>query len=167
MELFLTEWIISEYDFTVSDINFKITDVGGEREERAQWIDFLSVFSNNNVCCQLYVLFSAKSNLCYLLGSCGRIWHISDNTWKPSKFLKKSWENTDQSLSNPFPKVLTNFVIFAEVKQIKGVNWIISPDPSTNLAQQHHIYTVSKQKWCLQRENWNLTLNWSLWRFSR
>ena len=31
----------------MSDINFKITDVGGEREERAQWIDFLSVFFNN------------------------------------------------------------------------------------------------------------------------
>jgi len=26
----------------VRDINFKITDVGGEREERTQWIDFLA-----------------------------------------------------------------------------------------------------------------------------
>jgi len=33
---------VIQYDFTVSDINFKITDVGGEREERTQWIDFLA-----------------------------------------------------------------------------------------------------------------------------
>jgi len=26
----------------VNDINFKITDVGGEREEREHWIDFLA-----------------------------------------------------------------------------------------------------------------------------
>ena len=27
----------------MNDINFKITDVGGEREEREHWIDFLAV----------------------------------------------------------------------------------------------------------------------------
>ena len=33
----------SEYEFIVSDCNFKITDVGGERAERENWIDFLAV----------------------------------------------------------------------------------------------------------------------------
>ena len=40
---FQNTFFVLEYDFTVSDINFKITDVGGEREERTQWIDFLAV----------------------------------------------------------------------------------------------------------------------------
>jgi len=33
---------VIQYEFTVNDINFKITDVGGEREEREHWIDFLA-----------------------------------------------------------------------------------------------------------------------------
>jgi len=33
---------VVQYDFTVNDINFKITDVGGEREERENWIAFLA-----------------------------------------------------------------------------------------------------------------------------
>ena len=33
----------SEYEFVLTDIQFKIIDVGGEREERVRWIDFLAV----------------------------------------------------------------------------------------------------------------------------
>jgi len=33
---------VIEYEFTVSDINFKITDVGGQREQRTIWIEFLA-----------------------------------------------------------------------------------------------------------------------------
>ena len=33
----------SEYEFVLTDIQFKIIDVGEEREERVRWIDFLSV----------------------------------------------------------------------------------------------------------------------------
>ena len=35
--------LVLEYEFTVSDINFKITDVGGQREQRTIWIEFLAV----------------------------------------------------------------------------------------------------------------------------
>ena len=35
--------MVLEYEFTVSDINFKITDVGGQREQRTIWIEFLAV----------------------------------------------------------------------------------------------------------------------------
>lgn len=33
---------VIQYDFVVTDIQFKIIDVGGEREERVRWIDFLA-----------------------------------------------------------------------------------------------------------------------------
>jgi len=33
---------VIQYEFIVSDCNFKITDVGGERAERENWIDFLA-----------------------------------------------------------------------------------------------------------------------------
>ena len=32
-----------EYEFVLTDIQFKIIDVGGKREERVRWIDFLAV----------------------------------------------------------------------------------------------------------------------------
>ena len=35
--------MVLEYEFTVSDINFKITDVGGQREQRTIWLEFLAV----------------------------------------------------------------------------------------------------------------------------
>ena len=36
-------YLSAEYEFIVSGCNFKITDVGGERAERENWIDFLAV----------------------------------------------------------------------------------------------------------------------------
>jgi hypothetical protein len=34
---------LSEYEFTVNEIQFKIIDVGGDKDERRRWIDFLQV----------------------------------------------------------------------------------------------------------------------------
>merc|ERR1711915_843410 len=33
---------VIQYEFVLTDIQFKIIDVGGEREERVRWIDFLA-----------------------------------------------------------------------------------------------------------------------------
>ena len=37
----------TEYEFVLTDIQFKIMDVSGEREERVRWIDFLAVSLRN------------------------------------------------------------------------------------------------------------------------
>ena len=39
---------IVEYEFVVTDIQFKITDVGGDRRERDKWINFLQVRQTEN-----------------------------------------------------------------------------------------------------------------------
>merc|ERR1719167_1915908 len=37
---------VIQYEFVMSDIQFKVIDVGGEREERVKWIEFLAVSGN-------------------------------------------------------------------------------------------------------------------------
>jgi hypothetical protein len=43
-------FLISEYEFTVSEIQFKIIDVGGDKVERRKWIEFLQVFPFYQFC---------------------------------------------------------------------------------------------------------------------
>ena len=48
--------LFSEYEFTVSEIQFKIIDVGGDKDERRRWIDFLQVL-------HFYIILSSGPSL--------------------------------------------------------------------------------------------------------
>ena len=61
------------YEFFVSGIKFKITDVGGDRGQRSNWIDVMGVRRGSGGRHYYRVVFSEQSDLRHLPGGDRRV----------------------------------------------------------------------------------------------